>query len=344
MANRRLKVGLIGTGHIGRLHAEDLARRIPNADLLAVADVYVDAAKRCAERLGVPRVFTDYHAILDASDIDAVVVCSPSDTHGRIIGEAAAVGKHVFCEKPIDYHLAKIDLALEAVERAGVKLQIGFHRRFDANFRRVKRAIEQNEIGQPMLLHIVSRDPTPPPIDYVKTYLQHGGSLFLDMMIHDFDLARYLVGSEVEEIYALGGLPVSQQTAELGDLDTAIVTLRFTNGVIATIDNCRRAVYGYDQRLEMFGSGGSISVGNNFPNNAILSNGERISRDLPLHFFTERYVEAYTAEIQAFVDSILDDQPIQVTGQDGRAPVVMALAAQKSVRERRPVSLSEIEA
>jgi len=343
MANRRLKVGLIGTGHIGRLHAEDLARRIPNADLLAVADVFVDAAKRCAERLGIPRAVADYHAILEDREMDAVVVCSPSDTHGQIIVEAAAVGKHVFCEKPIDYHLAKIDAALAAVDQAGVKLQIGFHRRFDPNFRRVKQAIEQSEIGQPMLLHIISRDPAPPPIDYVKTYLQHGGSLFLDMMIHDFDMARFLVGSEVEEIYALGGLPVSAQTAELGDLDTAVVTLRFANGVIATIDNCRRAVYGYDQRLEMFGSGGSISVGNNFPNAAILSNGERISRDLPLHFFTERYVEAYTAEIQAFVDAILDGRPVEVTGQDGRAPVVMALAAQKSVRERRPVRLSEVD-
>lgn len=335
-ANRTLNVGIIGAGRIGRLHAEHLAFRIPEANPLMVADPIEEAARRCAEHCRIPQAVADYHAVLENPDIEAVLICSPTHTHAQIIQEAAAAGKHIFCEKPIALDLGDIDRALEAVEKAGVKLQVGFNRRFDANFRRVRRAIEKGEIGQPHLLHIISRDPAPPPLEYIRV----SGGIFLDMTIHDFDMARYLVGSEVEELYATGGVMVDPAIGEAGDIDTALVMLRFASGVIGTIDNSRKAVYGYDQRVEVFGSGGAIRVENNYPNNAIISDARSVRRDLPLYFFVERYAESYVEELKAFVDAILNDKPVPVTGEDGRMAVVLGIAAWKSYRENRPVKVS----
>src|SRR5207248_352751 len=235
--------------------------------------------------------------------------------------------------------LPSIDRALNAVERNGVKLQIGFNRRFDANYRRVRQAVEQGEIGRPHLLHIISRDPSPPPVEYIRV----SGGIFLDMTIHDFDMARYLIGSEVEEIFATGGVMVDPAIGAAGDVDTAIVLLQFANGVIGTIDNSRQAVYGYDQRVELLGSAGTISTRNDYPNTAIISDDRSVHRDLPLRFFVERYTESFVSEMAAFVDAVLHEGPVPVTGRDGRIPVVMALAAQKSHIENRPVRLSEIE-
>src|SRR6266480_7777124 len=233
-----LKIGLIGAGRIGRLHAEHLASRIPSAELVMVTDVFEKAARECAERYAIPYT-QDYHAVLDRPDIQAVVICSPPDTHARIIEEAAQAGKHIFCEKPIANDLASIDRALDAVERAGVKLQIGFNRRFDANYRRVRQAVERGEIGRPHLLHLISCDPKPPPIEYIRV----SGGLFLDMTIHDFDMARFLVGSEVEEVFVLAGVLVDSAIGTVGDVDTAVITVQFTNGVIGTIENSRQAIY-----------------------------------------------------------------------------------------------------
>jgi myo-inositol 2-dehydrogenase/D-chiro-inositol 1-dehydrogenase len=196
------------------------------------------------------------------------------------------------------------------------------------------------EIGTPYRLHIVSRDPAPPPISYIKV----SGGMFVDMTIHDFDMARFLIGSDVEEVYTAAGVMVDPAIGEAGDVDTAVIVLKFANGVIGTIDNCRKAVYGYDQRAEVFGGGGSVSVENNYPNSATISTKSSVRRDLPLHFFVERYAESYRIEMQAFVDAVLRDQPIPVTGADGRAPVVMGLAARKSYEENRAVRLSEITA
>ena len=332
---RVLNVGIIGAGRIGRLHAEHLAFRIPEATPLMIADPFEEAARKCAERCRIPHTVPDYHAVLENPDIEAVLICSPTHTHAQIIQEAAAAGKHIFCEKPIALDLGDIDRALEAVEKARVKFQVGFNRRFDANFRRVRKAIEEGEIGQPHLLHIISRDPSPPPLEYIKV----SGGIFLDMTIHDFDMARYLIGSEVEEIYAAGGVMVDPAIGEAGDIDTALVVLKFANGVIGTIDNSRKAVYGYDQRVEVFGSGGAIRVENNYPNNAIISDAQSVHRDLPLHFFMDRYIESYVEELKAFVDAVLNDKPVPVGGEDGRMAVVMGLAAWKSYRENRPVRL-----
>ena len=339
MPANSLKIGLIGAGRIGLMHAEHLTSRVRSAELLIVADAFEEAAKECAERYAIPYFVQDYHAILDHPDIQAVVICSSTDTHAQIIEEAAQAGKHIFCEKPIALDLPSIDRALDTVERSSVKLQVGFNRRFDANYRRVRQAIEQGEVGQPQLLHLISYDPDPPPVEYITA----SGGIFLDMTIHDFDMARFLIGSEVEEIFVLASVMNSPAIGAVGDVDTALVILQFTNGVIGTISNSRHAAYGYDQRLELLGSAGAISIGNNYPNTAIIGDGRGVRRDLPLYFFIERYTESFVAEMTAFVDAVLHDAHVPVTGRDGRVPVVMALAAYKSLVEHRPVSLSEIE-
>jgi myo-inositol 2-dehydrogenase / D-chiro-inositol 1-dehydrogenase len=339
MPANSLKIGLIGAGRIGRLHAEHLTSRIPSADLIMVADVFEEAARQCAELYAIPLSTPDYREVLAYPDIQAVVICSSTDTHAQIIEEAAQAGKHIFCEKPVALDLPSIDRALDAVERAGVKLQIGFNRRFDANYRRVRQAVEQGEIGRPHVLHIVSRDPDPPPIEYILV----SGGIFLDMTIHDFDITRFLTGSEVEEIFVLAAVMDDPAIGAAGDVDTAVVMLKFTNGVIGTISNSRHAAYGYDQRVELLGSAGAISTANNYPNTAIISDERSVRRDLPLRFFVERYTESFVSEMAAFVDSVLNDTPVPVTGLDGRVPVVMALAAHKSFAEHRPVFLSEIE-
>jgi myo-inositol 2-dehydrogenase/D-chiro-inositol 1-dehydrogenase len=335
---KTLTIGLIGAGRIGRVHAQNLVRHIPGARVHVIADVNEQAARQAAAQFGVPKVVTDYRSALASPDVQAVLICSSTDTHARIAEEAAQTGKHIFCEKPIAHSLAEIDRALAAVEKAGVKLQVGFNRRFDANFLRVRRAIESGEIGEPSLMHIISRDPAPPSIEYIQV----SGGIFLDMTIHDFDMARYLIGDEVEEVFTLAGVRVDSAIGAAGDVDTAVVMLKFANGVIGTIDNSRRAAYGYDQRVEVLGSKGAISTQNNYPNQAIISDGQSIRRDLPLNFFMDRYAESFVTELAAFVDAVLQDKPVPVSGHDGRVPVVMGLAAAKSYREGRPVRLSEI--
>ncbi len=338
MSEQTVNVGLIGAGRIGRIHAENLATRMPTARLVSVADVVLQSAQEVGAQFGVPKIVEDYREILNDPEIHAVAIGSSTDTHAQIIQEAASAGKHIFCEKPIDHDLARIDQALAAVESAHVKLQVGFNRRFDPNFRQIRTAVAEGQIGEPHILRITSRDPEPPPIEYVKV----SGGIFLDMTIHDFDMARYLIGSEVEELYVAGDVMITPEIRDLEDLDTVIITLRFENGTLGTIDNSRQAVYGYDQRVEVFGSEGMISAGNETPDRHSLSNAEGVPGPRPLYFFLERYAKSYLNEMVSFVDSILDDKPTEVTGLDGRIPVVMGLAARKSYEQNRPVQLSEI--
>ena len=336
MSEALLQVGLIGAGRIGRLHAQHLARRLPRARLVAVADVVLEAARACAAENSVPTAVDDYRSFLD--HVDAVAVCSATDTHARILEEAAAAGKHIFCEKPIDLSLERTDSALAAVRAAGVKLQIGFNRRFDANYRRVRTAITRGEVGTPWRLHIVSRDPSPPPAEYIRA----SGGLFVDMTIHDFDMARYLIGAEIDEVFASSGVLVDPAIGDLGDVDTAVIVLRFASGVIGTIDNSRQAVYGYDQRAEVLGSGGMIATTNNYESTALISDRTSVHRDLPLNFFMQRYTQSYLDEMSAFVDCVLDGVAPPVTGDDGRAALLLGLAAQRSARENRPVRVAEV--
>lgn len=335
---KKLEIGIIGAGRIGRLHAETLAFRLQDAVPAMISDVNGDAAREVAARYGIPRVVQNNQDLLDNPAIDAVLICSPTATHADLVIQAARSGKHIFCEKPIDNSLPKIDTAIQEVARAGVKFQVGFNRRFDANFARVRAAVLRGEIGEPHLVHIVSRDPAPPPIFYIRT----SGGIFLDMTIHDFDMARFLVGDEVETIYTAGSVRVDPQIGEAGDLDTVLIVLEFKNGTIGTIDNSRRAVYGYDQRVEILGSKGAIATENNYPNQAILSTSSAIQRDLPLNFFMDRYTKSFVAELQAFVDAVLQNKPTPVNGMDGRMAVVMGLAARKSFDERRQVRLEEV--
>ncbi len=333
-----LHIGLIGAGRIGKIHAETLASRVPGARLAAIADIALPAARELGAKWGLSNVFDDYRRILDDPDIDAVAICSATDTHAQIIIEAAQAGKHIFCEKPIDHSLDKIDAALEAVEQAGVKFQVGFNRRFDANFRKVREMVAAGKIGAPHILRITSRDPAPPPLEYIQV----SGGIFLDMTIHDFDMARYLMGCEVTQVFVAGGVMVDPAIGEAGDIDTALITLWFENGAIGAIDNSRQAVYGYDQRVEVFGSKGMVQTENNTPDRHVYSHAGGVESAKPLYFFLERYMDSYIAEMQEFVESVQNDTPPPVSGLDGRMPVVIGLAAKKSYLEKRPVMLSEI--
>lgn len=338
MTRKTITIGIIGAGRIGRVHAETLAFRLPEADPLVIADPDPNAAAAVAERCGIPQVVRDSEEIFRNPAIEAVLICSPTATHAELVMRAARAGKHIFCEKPIDHSLSRIDLALGEVRKARVKFQVGFNRRFDANFARVRNAVVGGEIGTPHIMHIISRDPAPPPISYIRA----SGGIFLDMTIHDFDMARFLVGDEVESVYTAGSVRVDPEIGKAGDLDTALIVMQFKNGVIGTIDNSRQAVYGYDQRVEVMGSKGAIATENCYANQAILSTGSAIQRDLPLNFFMDRYTESFVSELQAFVNAVLEDNDTPVNGTDGRIAVAMALAARKSYDERRPVHLEEV--
>ena len=334
----KVRVGVIGTGRIGTLHIEHIAQDIPEAELVALCSLDRPSMDTLAKRFNVAQTTNDYTELLADPQIDAVLVTSATNTHVEISQAAAKAGKHIFCEKPIALDLEQIDETLAIVEKAGVKFQVGFNRRFDASFMRVREVITSGKIGEPHIMRITSRDPAPPLIAYIKV----SGGIFLDMTIHDFDMARYLIGDEVEEIYAAGGVRVDPQIGAAGDIDTAVITLQFQNGVIATIDNSREAVYGYDQRVEVFGSKGMVTAANPLTDTVTFSGSEETRAALPPYFFLERYKAAYLSELQAFFACIQEDTPPPVTGKDGRAPVVMGLAALKSLRENRPVRLSEI--
>jgi myo-inositol 2-dehydrogenase/D-chiro-inositol 1-dehydrogenase len=338
MQKNSLRFGVIGAGRMGKIHAEDIATRFPGAEVAAVADIDLNAAQMLARQLHIPTAVENYQAILSEPSIDAVAICSSTDTHARIIVEAARAGKHIFCEKPIDLRLEQTDAALEAVKKAGVKLQIGFNRRFDPNFRKIHTMVVEGKIGTPHIIRITSRDPAPPSLSYVQV----SGGLFLDMTIHDFDMARYLSGSEVEEVYATAGVMVDPAIGEAGDVDTAVVVLRFVNGAIGTIDNSRKAIYGYDQRVEVFGPNGMLQAHNSTPDNDVYFNAEGAHSAKPFYFFLERYRESFIAEMQHFAKSIQENTEPLVTGLDGRASVVIGMAAKKSHLEHRPVKLSEI--
>ena len=335
-----LGVGLIGAGKIGRVHARNLARGLRGVRLVAVADTLPAAAKEVADQLGVGAVYQAPGELLADEAVDAVVIASPAATHAGLVEAAAAAGRHVFCEKPIALDLAAIDAALATVATAGVTLQVGFQRRFDRSFRRARELVAEGRIGRPRLVRIISRDPRPGPIEY----LRHSGGLFLDMTIHDFDLARFLIADEVEEVTAVGAVLVDAAIgSEANDVDTAIVTLRYAGGALGVIDNCRQASYGYDQRAEVFGSEGAVMVGNEGLDRTTLVTADGARAANPKPWFQDRYADAYAAEMQAFVDAVRSGRPAEVGGDDGRAPVAIALAAQRSAREGRAVAVSSVE-
>ncbi len=336
--NKKIKIGIIGAGRIGKLHAENISYFIPEVEIKSIADIFAEQIKDWAYGLGIKNVVEDYHEILNDPEIGAVLICSSTNTHAQISVEAAEAGKHIFCEKPVDLSIDKIKKAIEAVEKAGVKFQVGFNRRFDHNFKKVRDLVLQGKVGDPHIIKITSRDPAPPPAEYVKV----SGGMFMDMTIHDFDMARYLSGSEVEEVYVQAAVLVDPAIGEAGDVDTAVVVLKFENGAIGVIDNSRKAAYGYDQRVEVFGSKGSAAASNDTPTNTILSTDEGVQSDKPLYFFLERYKNSFIDEMRDFFDAVLNDKETPVAAIDGLKPVIIGLAAKKSVAEGRPVKTSEI--
>lgn len=332
---KKIKVGIIGCGRIGRLHAENITSYFRNVQFKTVCDLSIDNTKNWADDLDIKNVCVDFREVIEDPEIKAVFVCSSSDTHAKFIIACAEAGKHIFCEKPIALDIDRIKEALSSVEKAGVKLQIGFNRRFDRNFKKVYDTIKSGKIGKPHILKITSRDPAPPPADYIKG----SGGIFLDMTIHDFDMARFLIGSEVEEVYASGAVLIDPAIGEAGDVDTAAIVLKFKNGAIGLIDNSRQAVYGYDQRVEVFGSKGCISAANEFPNNAVLLTEETVSRDKPVYFFLERYKESFIEEARQFFDALIKNTATPVNGNDGLQAVIIGLAARRSLLEGRPVRI-----
>ncbi|WP_191557369.1 inositol 2-dehydrogenase [Metabacillus idriensis] len=330
----KLTIGIIGIGRIGKLHVENLLRH-PLVTVKSISDVMAESLKEWASSAGISHVTNDYQELLIDSEIDAVFICSPTSTHTDIIKEAAKAGKHIFCEKPISLTYDHSLNALEAVEEADVKLQVGFNRRFDHNFKKIYETVKSGTIGTPHIVKITSRDPEPPSEQYIQT----SGGMFMDMSIHDFDMARYVTGSEVEEVYVQGASLIDPVFSEYGDTDTAVMTLKFSNGAIGVIDNSRKAVYGYDQRVEVFGSLGSAAVQNDVPTTIEISTSEGVYRDKPKHFFLERYQDSYVQEINAFIESILSDSPIACSGLDGLKAEQIAKAAKESYETGKPVKL-----
>lgn len=334
-----LKLGIIGAGRIGKVHGESVMRFVKGATVKAIADPFMnDATRAWAKELGIAECYEDYKKILSDPEIGAVLICSSTDTHSPISLEAIAAGKHVFCEKPIDHDVEKIKAVVEALKGSKLKYQVGFNRRFDHNFRAAREAVKAGKIGELNTLSITSRDPAAPPVDYIKV----SGGIFLDMTIHDFDMVRFISGDEVEEVYASGAVLVDPAIAKAGDIDTAIVNLKLSGGAIAVINNCRRAAYGYDQRLEAFGALGQVEVMNDTDSTAVLSNADGVTKEKPKYFFLERYMAAYTAEIEAFVRAVENDTDVEVGVDDGLQPVLIGLAATRSVKENRPVKIAEI--
>ena len=335
----KLRIGLLGGGRIGKLHGTNIQNFIPNAEVVVVADPFMnDAMKEWAASVGITNTTNDPEEVFTNPDVDAVFICSSTDTHADFIIKAAKAGKHIFCEKPIHTQVARIEEALKAVEEAKVKLQVGFVRRFDASHKAVRDTVASGKMGKPYIIKVCSRDPEAPPMEYVKV----SGGIFLDMMIHDFDMVRYLSGSEVTEVSAIGAIKVDPDFATYDDVDTAIVTLKFENGAIGVIDNSREAPYGYDQRVEVHCKKGCVQDDNDLADTAKISSADGVATAKPTWFFLERYNDAFIAETNEFVDCVLNDKEVPVGGNDGLAPVKIAIAAKKSLKEGRPVKISEI--
>lgn len=335
--SKKIKIGVIGLGRIGQIHFSNLVQYMPNAEVVIASDVS-EEAHAFAKNLGVKEVSKDAYDVINHPEVEAVIICSPTPFHVPYTVAAAEQKKHIFCEKPLDVTLEAIQAAEKAVNENNVKLMLGFNRRFDNNFINVRRIVEAGKIGEPHILRITSRDPAPPPVEYLKI----SGGIFLDMSIHDFDMARYIVGSEVKEVFVKGNALIHPEIKEFGDIDTAVIVLTFENGAIGVIDNSRKAVYGYDQRLEIFGSKGMAKAENNVGDTVVQYDDNGGHSALPLHFFLERYENAYRVCLKSFIDCIVNDTPSPVDAHDGLMATALGIAAMKSLTEGRSVRLEEV--
>lgn len=331
-----IKIGIIGFGRIGRVHAESISHYVKDAEVKTVADPFLNAeGEAFGKGLGISNFTKDYKEVLKDKEIDAVLICSSTDTHAKISVEAIEAGKHVFCEKPVDHAVPAIMEVKKALEGKKLKYQVGFNRRYDHNFAAVREAVEGGKIGELNILKVASRDPGAPPVSYIKV----SGGMFLDMTIHDFDMVRFISGDEVDEVFAYGGVMVDKEIGEAGDIDTAVIVLKLKSGAIAVIDNCRRATYGYDQRVEAFGSLGQIAIENDAASTAVLSTADGVIAEKPLHFFLERYMQAYAREIKEFVDAIVNDSEVKTGIDDGLMAVKIAIAAKEALLSGKAVKV-----
>ena len=336
-SNTSVGIGVLGCGRIGVMHAELIAQRIEGAHLAGVYDVVADSAQKVAAKFGCKH-FSDPESLMSSADVNAIAICTSTDTHVEVLIMASKYKKPVFCEKPISLSLTETDRALKAISDSKTPLMLGFNRRYDPTHRSVRDSVANGAIGDVHIARITSRDPAPPPVAYAKV----SGGIFIDMTIHDFDMARYVVGSEIVSVYATGAVRVVPEFAEIGDLDTVAIMLQHANGAITMIDNSRQAVYGYDQRVEVFGSKGLVGSDNPLMTSTISRNESGTQLAKMPYFFLDRYIPSYIAEWNEFMNVATGKiQPV-VTGTDGRASLVAGLAAWKSVREGRVVKTSEI--
>lgn len=335
--SKKVRTGVIGLGRIGQIHLSNLVYHTPGAEVVIASDLSPQAHE-FAKKAGVTNVTTSAEEVINHPDVDAVIICAPTPQHVPYTIAAAQAKKHVFCEKPLDVTIDAIKAAQKAVADNNVKLLLGFNRRFDPNFAQVRNLVINGSVGDPHIVKVTSRDPAPPPLEYVAV----SGGIFLDMAIHDFDMARFITGSEVTEVYVKGDALIDPRIKQYNDVDTAVIVLSFDNGAIGVIDNSRKAVYGYDQRLEVFGSKGMAKAENNTPDNVISLDAAGTHSGLPLHFFLQRYEKAYRNCIQSFIDCITKDQPSPVDAHDGLMATAIGIAAGISLAEKRAVKIEEV--
>ncbi len=336
--DREIRVGVIGLGRMGAMRAGN-ATRIPGLRIVAVTDPQGPSLSATADRLGVDG-HTDWRQLVARDDVDAVLICSPAAAHRDQIIAAAEQGKHIFCEKPIDLDLGRIGEALAAVRESGVTMQLGFNRRADRNFAALRERLAGDAIGTPWLIKLTSRDPAPQPAEYIST----SGGLFADMTIHDFDLARFMMANEVVEVSAIGAALVEPSLAAIGDIDCAVITLRFADGSLGVIENCRQSAVGYDQRVEVHGPRGTLFAENEQADTVVQADARGIHHSPIPGFLAERYDGAYLAELRGFAECLIHGAPPVATGEDGRRSAILAAAAHRALVERRPVAVSEITA
>jgi len=333
----KIRTLIIGLGRIGKIHLGNL-QAIDEVEIVGICDP-TDEAKVFSNKAGLKFYQKDFTDVAGEIQADAIVICSPTDTHANYVSIAAKKGIDVFCEKPLDLSLEKVKQVLKTVNESKIKLMLGFNRRFDSEFQSVKEKIVNGHIGDIHTIKITSRDPSPPPINYIKS----SGGMFLDMTIHDFDMIRYLTNKEIVEVYAKGDALVNPEIAKAGDIDTAIINLTFEDGSMAVIDNCRKAVYGYDQRVEVFGSKGMVQSKNKFDKYTLTYSENGVTSALPQHFFLERYADAYKKEIDHFIDCIRHKKTPEVSGFDGLMSLLLGLCAKESLNCNKPVLVSEID-
>ena len=332
---KQINIALLGMGRIGKIHFKNIEQHFPGVNIIAVADPLYDAS--LAKKYSKIIFSKNAHEVIALPDVDAILICTPTSSHAELIEQGIKNGKHIFCEKPMDLSLERTASLSEMAEDVGVKLMLGFNRRFDPDFMQAYKSVRAGAIGDVQIVKITSRDPGLPPIDYIK----NSGGLFMDMAIHDFDMARYIMGKEVVEVYARGLNVVDKAVGEAGDIDTALTTLIFEDGTYAVIDNSRKAAYGYDQRLEIFGNAGMIKVENNLHNRNVIYDEKGIHHSLPLDFFMDRYANSYLIEMRLFVEALQNNKPMPAGGTDGLKATEIAYAAKMSMESGLPVKLED---